>query len=415
MKLLILVREKIIKNPFFAGSLIMVIGSNLYNAGQFVYHIIGGRILGPAFYGDLAALVNILGIFGLVQISMGLTIVKFIASEKDNKKVRGLAQWAILWSFIFGLLVATLLVVFAPLINNFLQLSQSFSIYFLAPIIVLYSIINITRSILQGLLKFRWFVGSLLFEMGIKLSLMIPLVLAGYAVSGALSAFLIGVFGSLFIGLYPIRKYLLSKNFQRPKIRPLIRYSIPAFMQGIALTSMYTTDLFLVKHYFAPETAGLYAALAKLGSIVFFVATPIIHVMFPLVAKKHSHGEAYHKIFYLSLLLISGLIGVGVLSYILFPEVFLSTLGANFLSGAPILWLFGVYMGLLALATLFIQFFLSLGKLHIVWLFLAAACLQALLIIIFHENLLTVIQMSIVSAALLVISLLIYYLYHDKK
>lgn len=413
-KLINFLPNNIIKNPFLISSLVMVIGSNIYNAGQFIYHIVAGRILGPAFYGDLAALINILGIFGLVQISIGLTIVKFISSEKQPEKAKGLTQWAIIWSSGFGISVAVLLVVFAPFISSFLQLTQPAAIYLLAPVIFLYATTTITRSVLQGLLRFGWFVGSLLSEVSIKLILMIPFVFAGYAVIGALGALLIGVFGSLFIGLYPLRDYLKGWGI-KPETSPLIKYSIPAFFQGIALTSMYTIDLFLVKHYFTPESAGLYAALAKLGSIVFFGASPITHVMFPLVARKHSHGEAYHKIFYLSLFLIGGIVSLVILNYILFPLIFLSTLGQNFLEGAPILWWFGVFMGLLAIAMLFIQFYLSIGKVFVVWLFLAAAFLQALLIVLFHASLVMVIQMSIVAAALLVLSLLIYFPYHDPS
>lgn len=413
-KLVDFLPNNIIKNQFFLSSLVMVVGSNIYNAGQFLYHIVGGRILGPAFYGDLAALVNILGIFGLVQISIGLTIVKFVASEKDDEKIKGLTQWAVLWSSGFGILVAVLLVVFAPFISEFLQLTQQSSIYFLAPIIFLYAIISIARSVLQGLLKFGWFVVSLLSEVVIKLALMVPLVFAGYAVIGALGAFLVGVFGSLFIGLYPLRNYLLKGKGTTPSISPLVKYSVPAFMQGVALTSMYSTDLFLVKHFFAPETAGLYAALAKLGSIVFFGASPITHVMFPLVARKYSHGESYHKVFYLSLLLISSMGCLIVLCYVLFPEIFLSALGSSFLDGAPILWWFGMFMGLLAIAMLFIQFYLSIGKMFVVWLFLGAALLQALLIVLFHSTLAIVIQMSIISAALLLLSLFVYFPYHDR-
>lgn len=405
----------IVSNPFFAGSLVMVVGSNLYNAGQFIYHIIAAQILGKAFYGDLAALINILGIFALVQISIGLTIVKFVASEKKENRIRGLVRWAIKWSFFLGLLVAAGIVLGGTYISSFLNLTQPYSVYFLAPIILMYAVASITRSVAQGLLKFSWFVVSLFAEVGVKLLLMILFVLLGYMVAGAMAALLIGVFCSLLVGIYPLKKYIFEGKEEKPNINPLIKYSLPAFLQGVALTSMYSTDLFLVKHFFAPEQAGLYAGLAKLGSIVFFATSPITHVMFPLVARKYAHGEAYHKIFYLSLLLISVLAALVVFVYSLIPQIFLSVLGQSFLEGSDILWWFGLFMGLLVIAMLFIQFYFSVGKIFVAGLFLAGAALQAVLIWFFHSTLVTVIQMSIVSAALLVLSLLIYFPYHDKK
>lgn len=391
----------------------MLIGTNIYNGGQFLFHIIAGRVLGKAYYGDIAALINILGIFALVQISLGLTVVRFVAAEKDEKKVSGLIKWAVRWSTIFGLIVAVLILLFAGIISEFLNLSQSRATYYLAPIIFFYAIASITRSALQGLLKFGWYVTSVLSEIGLKLVLTILFFTAGYAVIGGMMAVLIGVAFSFVIGFLPLRTYFFSRKVIIPNSRSLIRYSIPAFLQGIALTSMYSTDLFLVKHYFNPETAGLYAGLAKLGSIVFFAASPITHVMFPMIARKHSHGETYHHIFYLSLFLVGGISSLIVISYVVFPKIFLSALGSSFIEGSGMLWWFGVFMGLLAIAMLFIQFYLSVGKTFVVGGFLIAAFLQAVLIILFHDNLFQVVQMSIVSAALLVIGLLVYFPYHD--
>lgn len=414
MNLTTLFKERILNNQFFTGSLIMVVGSNVYNGGQFIYHILAGNILSKAHYGDLAALINILGIFALVQISIGLTIVKFIASEKSPSKIRGLTQWGIKWSAVFGGIVALLILIFSPTIVGFLHLTEPKAVYFLAPLIFLYAITSIARSVLQGLLKFSWFIASLLTEVGFKMILMIPFVFLGYAVVGAMGALLFGVFVSCAAGMLPLKGYLF-KNGDKPQASTLFKYSFPAFLQGIALTSMYSTDLFLVKHFFSPEVAGLYAVLAKLGTIVFFGASPISHVMFPLVAKKYSHGEPYHKIFYLSLFLVAALSVLITILYILIPKVFLSAFGSQYVEGSNILWWFGVFMGLLAAAMLCIQFYLSIGRTFVVSIFIAFALMQAVLIWFFHASLLQVIQMSIISAALLVLSLLIYFPYHDRK
>lgn len=393
----------------------MLLGANVYHAGQFLFHIIAGRVLGKAQYGDLAALMNILGIFALVQISLGLTVVKFIASERDEKKVNGLVKWALNWSAVFGLLIALFIVFSAHFISGFLNLSQSQATYYLAPVIFFYSLTSITRSILQGMLKFGWYVVGVLSEVGVKLILVIIFFIAGYAVVGGMMAVSIAVALSFLVGLFPLHRYFLNKKAHSPNSNSLFKYSVPAFLQGIALTSMYSTDLFLVKHYFSPETAGLYAGLAKLGSIVFFAAFPVASVMFPLIAKRHSHGESYHNIFYLSLLLTGCIAGIIVLFYLITPKIFISVLGSGFLEGSSMLWWFGLFMGLLSFAMLFIQFYLSIGKTFVAGYSLAAAFLQITLIVLFHNNLLQVVQMSILSVALLVICLLVYFPYHDRK
>lgn len=414
-KLLKIFIERVVKNQFFAGSLIMILGTNLYNFGQFAFHIIAGRYLGTTYYGDMAALLNILGVFALVQISLGLTVVKFIASEKDTQKIKGITFWALKWSGVMGASVALLIIIFAFPMSKFLQLSQVSAVYLLAPIIAVYAMTSIIRSALQGLLRFGWFISSMLSEIVLKLILVLPFILAGYAVVGTMAALLIGVLGSFLIGILALRRFITKDIAISPKVSPLVKYSIPAFIQGVALTSMYSTDLLLVKHFFEPDQAGVYAALAKLGSIVFFGASPISHVMFPLVARKHSHGEPYHKFLFLSLILVSLMSVFLIILYKLFPSFFLSVLGNHFISGSVHLWLFGIFMGLLAVAMLFIQFYLSIGKVLVVGMFFIAAIVQGTLIWFFHGSIQTVIQMSIISAALLVFALSIYFRYHDRK
>ena len=66
----------IVANPLFSGSFLMVFGSNFANFIAYVYHIIFGRILGPERYGDLSAILSILGIlfstFGFLNMLFAL-------------------------------------------------------------------------------------------------------------------------------------------------------------------------------------------------------------------------------------------------------------------------------------------------------------------------------------------------------
>src|SRR3989344_3115162 len=97
----------ILKHPLLQGSLVMVLGSNLFNLGQFIYHFIAGRYLGKAHYGDLAVIISVLGFISIIQLSVGLTIVKFIAAAKSEKEVSNLAKWFIRWAFLLGGILPT--------------------------------------------------------------------------------------------------------------------------------------------------------------------------------------------------------------------------------------------------------------------------------------------------------------------
>lgn len=404
------------KNTFFTGSLVMVVGSNLHNAGMLVYHFLTGRLLGASYYGDLAALISIFGLLSIIQISFGLTLVKFVASSRNAEEANNLARWAYSFSIWAGVVIMILLFLLSTNITSFLHIKQREAVYLFIPVVLVGFISNTGRALLQGFLKFGHYVISLIVEVGFKIIFTIILIFLGYALSGAMVALFIGVLAGLSIVLLSLRKEIHGPKGKIPNLFPILRYSIPVFIKSLALTSMYSADILLVKHFFPGETAGLYAALAKLGSISFFIGNPIASAMFPLIAKKHSHGERYHKVFYLSLFAVAVISATVVFAYALFPDFIIGTLfGSGFLEGAPILWWFSLYMFFLGISVVFTQFYLSIGKTRIVWLFALAAFLQILLIWFIHPNLLKVIQVSIASSALLAVSLLIYFPYHDRK
>lgn len=408
--------RKLRGNQFLMGSLVMVIGSNLYNGGQFIYHFLGGRLLGKSQYGDLAAIISILGIIGIVMLSVNLTIVKYIATSESEEDVKNFSRWAHYWALMIGIALAIIVVLLTPFLATTLQISDTRALYLLAPIVFSYILVVVLRSMLQGMMKFQWYVSSMITEAAAKIIFTIIFVVAGFALFGAVIGTLLGVCASYAVGYYSMRSYIAGKRGKRPDILPLMRYSVPTFLQGLALTSMYSTDLLLVKHYFSPQEAGLYAALAILGRVVFFGTMPVTQVMFPAVAKKHAANLPYYMILGLSIVLILSFSLVITLGYAIVPTVPLGILyGTSYLDGAALLPWFAVFMGLLALCANQIQFYLSIGKVKIIGAFLGASVVQIVGIMLYHDSLLSVIQVSIATAALLLAVLFIYFAYHVKN
>lgn len=412
---------QILKNPFLTGSIVMVVGSNFYNLGQFAYHFLAGRFLGKIIYGDLAVTISILGIIGIVQGALGMTVIKFIASEKSEKELSNFIKWVYFWAIRVGIVTAILVLLISPSLINFLNITQPESFYLLSPILFFYIMATAGRSVLQGLLKFNQYIFSLVAESVVKIPLTIIFALLGWAAFGAMGGLLLGIVSSFFIARLSLSDHLVEEKKKRPEIGPLLKFSSAVFVQGLALTSMYSTDLVLVKHFFPSDQAGIFASLNVLGRIVFFGASPITHVMFPLIAKKYARGEKYNHIFYLSLILVGIISAFIIFLFYFFPKVIISMLyGSSYIEGFSLLWPFAVFMTLLSFAMLTTQYFLSIGKTVVVWIFALAAILQMLLIWFIHPNLSMVIYISITVAALLGVSLFIYFLYYqfhgkDKK
>ncbi|MBI2268203.1 MAG: oligosaccharide flippase family protein [Candidatus Blackburnbacteria bacterium] len=415
-KILFLYFLSLAGSSFFAGSIIMVLGTNFHNLGQLVYHFLAGRLLGKVFYGDLAALISIFGLLAIIQQAFGLTIIKFVASAKSPEEANNFTKWVWFWSIWVGVIVFVLLLFSSPFIVQFLNISQPQVIYIFIPVVLVGFISNTGRALLQGFTRFTQFVVSMVAEVGAKIVAMVLLVYLGYSLFGAVAALPVGAVVGFVIVWLGLRKNLKGPRAKMPNLSPLFAYSFPVFIQSIALTSMYSSDILLAKHFFTAEQAGLYAALAKLGTIAFFSSSPITSVMFPIIARNHTHGQPYHRIFYLSVALVTLISLAVIISYIFLSGFIIGILfGKDFVEGAPILWWFSLYMFLLGVGMLFVHFYLSIGKTKVVWLFAAAALTQIVLILVFHATLLSVIQMSIIAAALLVLGLLLYFPYHHRQ
>lgn len=404
--------KKLVTNPLFLGSAIMVIGSNSISILNYIYHLILGRLLGPTNYGELASLISLIGLLGIIPSSLNLVVVKYVSSAKDEKEIDDLINWLRSWLFKLSILFFLAIILASPAISSFLHIDKMIYL-FLISLSFLFSLQTLfNRAILQGLLKFKQMMFSIFIENTTKLIVSILLVYIGFSVGGAMVAFLVATI----VGWYQTNSFLKFKKNSHPtppkNIKLLIQFIIPVFIQSISMTSLYSTDVILVKHFFSSFDVGIYAAIATLGKIIFFATGPISTVMFPSVSQRQSKGQNHSKIFITSFL-ATGIIAVGILiGYWFVPQFAIGLLyGKLYLTGTNLLFLYGVFITLFTLSVLLINYGLSLGRTRIVFFSLGAAIAQLILILFFHSSLQEIIIISILVTALLLVCLFIYSTY----
>src|SRR5205085_12536365 len=61
--------------------------------------------------------------------------------------------------------------------------------------------------------------------------------------------------------------------------RPQLRYSALVLVVSLVITTLFSFDVIVVKHYFSAEVAGLYAGVATVARIVFFVTASVAAVL----------------------------------------------------------------------------------------------------------------------------------------
>lgn len=398
----------LVKHPLFSGSAVMIIGSNFTNLLAYIYHLTFGRLLGPSDYGELASSISLITMFTVAFTFLGMVIVKFVSASKENE-VSAIFSWFTKKAIIAGLVLSLILVLLTPVFSNFLHTDIKV-ILLIGPIFFVFLLVFIYKAFLQGLLKFGKLVVIGNLEMFIRFLAGLLLIIAGLRVFGAMLGILLGSVVSLIIASLFLRNYKILKT--KDKFNgggEILKYSLPVFVASVASNSFFTSDVLLAKHFFSPHEAGLYASLSTLGKIIFYGTAPVSAVMFPMISQRFAKKESFRKIFILSFLLTLMIIAGVLVVYLFLPKLAILVLfGEKYLEGAPNLFAYGLFMGIFALASLIVSYFLSINKTKAVIFPLIFAVVQVIGIFLFHQSTITLIHVSVVSVSLLLISLVLY-------
>ncbi len=411
-------KQKIInsmKHPLISGSIVLFFGSMLGSVINFIFNLFMSRNLTVADYGILASLTSIISLAMVVSGSAVPMVVNFAAhyfAKNDLAHVRGLFIQATKYYTVFGIVALLLFIIFPGQIGQFFNIHQIPLVLLSGFIIFIVFISTVNTALLQANLSFRYLSFSSFIAALSKLGFGVLFFMIGLQVFGAMWALLISFFISYVITFYPLR-FIFSKNLKAPTLdmRELFLYGLPAAVATFGVTSFITTDIILVKHFFAPEAAGIYAGLSLVGRVIFFLTAPISSVMFPLISQKHAKKEAYNNTFLLSFLIVLLPCLAITVFYFIFPEFSINIFikKKEYLQAAHLVGFFGIFITIYSLLNVFVNFFLSVKKTNI-WIPISvAAILQIVFICVYHQTFYQVIMISLGSTGMLLVYFTGYY------
>lgn len=412
-------RKKIsqaIKHPLISGSLIIFIGSSSSNLFNFLFNLFMSRNLTLSDYGILASLISVISLFGFSAAAIVPTIVRFAGpffAKGDLSSVRGLFLSVNKILFFTGAVIFVIFILYRHSIGQFFRISDDLFVVLVGLNIFLGFIAVINQALLQAKLDFAFL--SIITFLGAfsKFAVGAFLLFVGFGVSGAVWAFFAASLFPYFLTFFRM-PFLLWQNVKKSIVSApkMLKYAAPATLAFLGLTSLISTDIILVKHFFDPVEAGIYSTLSLVGRVIFFFSAPIGTVMFPLIVQKSAREEGYNSVFMVSLLLVFAASAILTIFYFLFPEFVLRFFSKKeeAISAAPLVGLFGIYISLYSMLSISTNFYLSIKKTKVFIPVLFGALLQAVLIWIYHTTFLHIILISLAITSLLLVLLLLYYL-----
>jgi len=374
-----------------------------------------GRMLGPAAYGELSSLLSLTGMLFVVFGFFVTVIVKFVASSEINESKK-LFRWFTKRAIVLGGLLGVITVLSAPVLAKFLHVG-TLEVILVGPILFFSMLIFVYRSFFQGLMKFKEMVVTNNLELGGRLVFGALLIYLGYSVLGAMVGILLSTVVAVLMSRYYLPKYqIFGKSVKFTAGKKVWTFAVPIFISTLSMNAFVSSDLILVKHFFSAHDAGIYSAISTLGKIIFYGTGPVGAVMFPLVSSRFTKGGGYKRIFVLSFLLTLAISLAVMFVYLVLPEFSVAILyGSEFLDVSGYLFKFGGFITVFTLATLILNYYISIEKTKVVYVGAIAALIQVFGIWNFHQSLDMVINVSLASSILLLTALLLYFGYESKS
>ena len=383
------------------GSLIMLIGSALVSILNFAYNVAVARLLGPAEFGHAAVAITLLMLVSALTLSFQLVCAKLVARNQVVEAKAAVYQALLRRSWKVGLALGTALMLASGAVARYLNLPSPWMIAVLALGFAFYVPVGARRGGMQGMCRFRRLAASYVVEALLKFTAVLLLVGFGMSALGAIIAISLSVICAYFL---PVPVELKAKTDRR--VPASIGEGVQAVVFFIGQVIICNCDIVLVKHFFRPETAGLYAAVALVGRVVYFASWMVVSAMFPISAgaKPEEGRKTMLAVPVAFVVAISGgFVGLMALA----PDFVLRLVfGPHFTQGQPVdglLALYAAMAGVYSLSVVLITYEMSRKVANTGWLQLVVAFVIVAGIFLFHATLHQVVLVQLVAMAALLV------------
>lgn len=404
------------RSQLVGGSLILLAGSGLVSVTNFVYNVATARLLGPAGFAHATTVYTMLMLMSAITLSYQVVCAKYVARLSQPAERTAIYGTLHHRSWIAGVGIALLLVLFRGPIRDYLNLPHEHLIELLALGTAFYIPLGVRRGYIQGIHAFRALAVNFMVEGVVRVAGVFVLIWIGWGVMGAVLASVLAVVLAYFTamptpGITKFRTRSIANSF---------REGLQAIVYFAGQTIINNFDIVLVKHFFSADMAGLYAAAALVGRLVNMCAWSVVNTMFPVSAGKSSERES-RSVLVISLIMVCCILAVLIGGLYLLPSFVWKTIfGVHFeqwsiSTVSTLLILRAVTAGVFAISSVIITHEISRKVGSTSWVQLAFSGIFIAGICAFHDTLREVILIQLVLMLALLAVLVIPFFVADME
>ncbi|MGB7584356.1 MAG: lipopolysaccharide biosynthesis protein [Terriglobales bacterium] len=388
-----------------SGSFVLLAGSGLVTTINFAYNIAVARFLGPAGFGHASAVYTLLILISAVTLSFQILSAKVVAQQASVPAKSAAYQRFHKSAWVSGVLIGLLLALSRNVVSHYLNLPSPVLIVWLAVGVAFYVPLGSRRGYLQGAYGFRRLATNLALEGLGRLFGSLIAIAFGYGVTGVIAANA----GALAIAYFSAVPKLPAPAARDLRIPDAFREALQAIVFFVGQVVINNSDIVVVKHFFPPTPAGLYAAIALVGRVIFAFSWAVVNTMFPIVAGTRPQERKSHGVLATSLLLVFAIGGAVAIGLRLAPAwIWTDLFGPQFAAtgkyGLPyLLSLYAATTCVYSLSVVMIAYEMSYRIANTGWVQLAFSGALIAGIYHYHRSLQEVILVQLVMMGLLLV------------
>ena len=385
-----------------SGSLVMLFGSVAVSGLNFAYNVATARMLGPAEFSHATAATTLLMLCSALTLSFQLVCAKFVARNEQPASKAKVYRSLLGRAWLVSAILAGGLALFERPMSDYLRLPANHMLILLAAGMAFYVPLGVRRGNLQGLCHFQSLSWNMVAEAATKLLFTVLLVGVGYGVMGAVGATTASVLAAFILPAKVTRSAAGTTDY----IPPSFREGIQAIVFFVGQVVINNIDILLVKHYFRAEAAGMYAAVALVGRVIYFAAWSVISAMFPISAATRE-GENKLQVLLVPLTIVGLICLAATFVLWMFPDPIMGMIfGSRFQGEESLLTLFAINTGIYAISVVLMTYEMSRKIANTGWLQLVFSGAIMLMIAFLHSTLqeVVVLQIALKLVLLLLVS-----------
>ena len=250
--------------------------------------------LGAHLYGTWSLIsVTVSLIVPFAMLSFGMSIVRFLAAEKDKNTIREDFFSACSIVFISGIVFSLLLFFLSDLlaVSIFKDVNSSSYIKLGSVLILLNSLYLVLLAFFRMRRKIGLYNVLTLSQHGLQVGLIVVAILLGYRLGGVITSFIISGILVIVVSFFIIFRQI---GFQLPRfshMKAYLRWGVPLTLNSAILWIINVSDRYMVSYFLGIAAAGVYSAAYSIGQYASFALAPLGIVLYPTISKTYDEGN----------------------------------------------------------------------------------------------------------------------------